>query len=41
MHWTWAGVWALPKEQALRIVPVSLNTAGATARFDYVRTCRG
>lgn len=41
VHWTWTGVWALPKEQALRIGLVSLNTAGATARFDYVRTYRG
>ncbi|MFH8462667.1 family 43 glycosylhydrolase [Streptomyces sp. NPDC017991] len=40
-HWTWTGVWALPDEQALRIGLVSLNTAGATARFDYVRTYRG
>ncbi|MGP4006009.1 family 43 glycosylhydrolase [Streptomyces sp. 4N124] len=37
-HWTWTGVWTLPDEQPLRIGLVSLNTAGATARFDYVRT---
>ncbi|WP_320781777.1 family 43 glycosylhydrolase [Streptomyces sp. CRN 30] len=37
-HWTWTGVWTLPAEQALRIGLVSLNTAGATAHFDYLRT---
>ncbi|MGW0758984.1 hypothetical protein ACWD1Y_21375 [Streptomyces sp. NPDC002814] len=37
-HWTWTGVWTLADEQPLRIGLVSLNTAGATARFDYVRT---
>ncbi|WP_328491807.1 family 43 glycosylhydrolase [Streptomyces sp. NBC_00414] len=41
VHWTWTGVWTLPKEQALRIGLVSLNTAGSTARFAYVRTYRG
>ncbi len=40
-HWTWTGVWTLPKEQALRIGPVSLNTAGATAHFGHVRTYAG
>ncbi|MFS8198337.1 family 43 glycosylhydrolase [Streptomyces sp. CWNU-52B] len=40
-HWTWTGGWTLPREQALRIGLVSLNTAGATAHFDYVRTYRG
>lgn len=39
-HWTWTGVWTLPAEQALRIGLVSMNTAGATAQFDYVRTYR-
>ncbi|GGM19529.1 hypothetical protein GCM10010129_74800 [Streptomyces fumigatiscleroticus] len=41
VHWTWTGVWTLPREQALRIGLVSMNTAGASARFDYVRTYRG
>lgn len=40
-HWTWTGAWTLPKEQTLRIGLVSLNTAGATARFDYVHTYGG
>jgi hypothetical protein len=39
-HWTWTGAWTLPAEQALRIGLVSMNTAGATAQFDYVRTYR-
>lgn len=37
-HWTWTGVWTLPREQPLGIGLVSLNSAGATARFDYLRT---
>ena len=41
VHWTWTGAWTLPKEQTLRIGLVSLNTAGATARFDYVHTYGG
>lgn len=41
VHWTWTGAWTLPREQELRIGLVSLNTAGATARFDYVRTYGG
>jgi hypothetical protein len=40
VHWTWTGTWTLPADQALRIGLVSLNTAGATARFDYVHTYR-
>jgi hypothetical protein len=40
VHWTWTGVWTLPAEQALRIGLVSMNSAGATAHFDYVRTYR-
>jgi beta-xylosidase len=40
-HWTWTGVWSLPREQTLKIGLVSLNTAGATARFDYLRTYGG
>ncbi|MFD9462464.1 hypothetical protein [Streptomyces sp. NPDC060027] len=40
-HWTWTGVWSLPREQALKIGLVSLDTAGATARFDYLRTYGG
>ncbi|MEU0782728.1 family 43 glycosylhydrolase [Streptomyces sp. NPDC006173] len=38
VHWTWTGVWSLPREQTLRIGLVSLDAAGATARFDYLRT---
>ncbi|MBT2410932.1 family 43 glycosylhydrolase [Streptomyces sp. ISL-12] len=41
VHWTWTGVWTLPAGQALRIGLVSLNTAGATAHFDHVRTYGG
>jgi arabinan endo-1,5-alpha-L-arabinosidase len=39
-HWTWGGSWSLPRTDSrpLRIGLVSMNTAGATARFDYVRT---
>ncbi|MFD7310766.1 family 43 glycosylhydrolase [Promicromonospora sp. NPDC059942] len=36
--WRWGGVWTLPDDQPLRIGLVSMNTAGATATFDYVRT---
>ncbi|MET9256404.1 family 43 glycosylhydrolase [Streptomyces sp. NPDC003717] len=41
-HWTRTGVWTLPREagQALRIGLVSMNSAGATARFSYLRTYR-
>jgi hypothetical protein len=41
VHRTWTGVWTLPREQALRIGLVSLDTAGATARFHCVRTYGG
>ncbi|WP_037933964.1 family 43 glycosylhydrolase [Streptomyces sp. SPB78] len=41
-HWTWTGTWTLPDASApLRIGLVALNTAGATARFGYVRTYAG
>ncbi|MFE7168144.1 family 43 glycosylhydrolase [Streptomyces sp. NPDC057616] len=40
VHWTRTGVWTLPAEQALRIGLVSMNSAGATAHFDYLRTYR-
>ncbi|WP_433340130.1 family 43 glycosylhydrolase [Streptomyces sp. CA-253872] len=42
VHWTWTGAWTLPDASApLRIGLVALNTAGATARFAYVRTYAG
>lgn len=40
-HWTWTGTWTLPAGQDLRIGLVSLNTPGATAHFDYLRTYAG
>jgi len=36
--WRWGGVWTLPNDQDLRIGLVAMNTPGATATFDYVRT---
>jgi len=39
-HWVGSGVWTLPVKDDLRIGLVSLNTAGAVARFDYLRTYR-
>ncbi|MFT4084910.1 MAG: family 43 glycosylhydrolase [Nocardioides sp.] len=41
-HWTWGGVWTLPivDSRPLRIGLVSMNTTGATARFDYLRVYR-
>ncbi|WP_454859039.1 family 43 glycosylhydrolase [Promicromonospora soli] len=36
--WRWGGVWTLPNDKALRIGLVAMNTPGATATFDYVRT---
>jgi arabinan endo-1,5-alpha-L-arabinosidase len=38
--WTWGGVWTMPPEVQLRIGLVSMNTAGATAFFDYLRVYR-
>lgn len=38
VHWVRAGVWTLPSVSDLRIGLAGMNTAGATARFDYVRT---
>ncbi|MFI0816325.1 family 43 glycosylhydrolase [Streptomyces sp. NPDC021098] len=38
VHWVRAGVWTLPGVSAFRIGLVGMNTAGATARFDYVHT---
>ncbi|MGW3435267.1 beta-xylosidase family glycoside hydrolase [Streptomyces melanosporofaciens] len=39
-HWVHTGVWTLPTSLRLRIGLVAQNTAGALARFDYVRTYR-
>lgn len=36
--WRWGGVWTLPDDEPLRTGLVSMNTPGATARFDYLRT---
>ncbi|ROS75403.1 family 43 glycosylhydrolase [Cellulomonas sp. PhB143] len=36
--WTWGGTWTWPDGQPVQIGLVSMNTAGATARFDYVHT---
>lgn len=36
--WRWGGVWTLPDDQPLRTGLVAMNTAGATATFDHVRT---
>lgn len=36
--WQWGGVWSLPVQGNLRIGLVSMNTPGATATFDYVRS---
>jgi beta-xylosidase len=36
--WRWGGVWTLPNDKDLRIGLVAMNTPGATASFDYVRT---
>ncbi|NIY63118.1 arabinan endo-1 5-alpha-L-arabinosidase [Streptomyces malaysiensis] len=41
VRWTHTGVWTLPTVSRLRIGRVAQNTAGAIARFDYVRTYRG
>ncbi|GAB2853529.1 hypothetical protein GCM10022221_61270 [Actinocorallia aurea] len=38
VHWTWAGSWSTARRDDLRIGLISLNAAGATAKFDYVRT---
>ncbi|WP_344972532.1 hypothetical protein, partial [Streptosporangium fragile] len=37
-HWVHNGVWTLPIKGDLKIGLVSMNRAGAVARFDYVRT---
>ncbi|GAB2960409.1 hypothetical protein GCM10023080_020580 [Streptomyces pseudoechinosporeus] len=39
-HWVNSGVWTLPVKGELKIGLVSLNTAGAVAQFDYLRTYR-
>jgi regulation of enolase protein 1 (concanavalin A-like superfamily) len=39
-HWVDTGVWTLPITGPLRIGLVSMNTAGAVARFDYVHVYR-
>ncbi|WP_223166808.1 family 43 glycosylhydrolase [Nonomuraea sp. SYSU D8015] len=36
--WVWNGVWTLPAKDKLKIGLVSMNRAGAVAKFDYVRT---
>ena len=36
--WRWGGVWTLPNDKDLRIGLVAMNTPGATASFDYLRT---
>ena len=36
--WRWGGVWTLPDDTDLRIGLVAMNTPGAVASFDYVRT---
>jgi arabinan endo-1,5-alpha-L-arabinosidase len=40
-HWVAMGVWTLPTRSPLRIGLVSMNRAGATAQFDYLRVYRG
>ena len=40
-NWVWMGVWTLPTKGNLHIGLVSMNRAGATAAFDYVRVYRG
>lgn len=37
-HWTWGGTWSMPRQGTLKIGLVSMNTAGATATFDYAHT---
>ncbi|MEV1206200.1 DUF1349 domain-containing protein, partial [Microbispora rosea] len=37
-HWTWGGTWSLPRTGPVRIGLISMNAAGATATFDYLRT---
>ncbi|MBB5140403.1 beta-xylosidase [Thermocatellispora tengchongensis] len=37
-HWVHNGVWTLPAKGPLRIGLISMNRAGAVAKFDYVRT---
>ncbi|MGP3925077.1 family 43 glycosylhydrolase [Streptomyces sp. 8N616] len=41
VHWVHNGVWTLPVKGDLKIGLVSMNKAGAVARFDYVRTYGG
>ncbi|MDO0924247.1 hypothetical protein QQY24_02020 [Streptomyces sp. TG1A-8] len=41
VHRERTGAWTLPDEGPLRIGLVSMNTAGATARFAYARTYHG
>jgi hypothetical protein len=36
--WTWGGGWSMRHQGPLKIGLVSMNTKGATANFDYVRT---
>jgi hypothetical protein len=36
--WEWGGSWSMPRKGALKIGLVSMNTTGATGRFDYVHT---
>lgn len=37
-RWQWGGTWSLPVQGDLRLGLVSMNAAGATAGFDYLRT---
>lgn len=39
-NWVTTGVWTLQTRGALKIGLVSMNRAGTTARFDYLRTYR-
>ncbi len=36
--WEWGGAWSFPRGGPLKLGLVSMNTAGATGTFDYVRT---
>ena len=38
VSWTWGGPWTMPRKGTLKIGLVSMNTAGALAKFDYVHT---
>ena len=40
VHWTYGATWTLPAGTDAKIAIASMNTPGATADFDYVRTYR-